>query len=323
MKKSILTTILCLSGVIALLGTVCSEAAAQQKYDLNVGASATSGMSYRWVVPMCEIVNKYSDFVTLHPITTTGSTENVNLIVNGEAEIGVGPASTVSNAINGRVDWEGKPVTGIEYIYYMFPDYFNVYLPANSPVNSMEDLKGKTISIGETGSGGYTNSLASLNAMGYSLSDFNVLNISLADGCEAITEGWLDCMIYYGSPLNSSVLAMQASPVGLKMIEMTEDEVAKAIAADPVFRPRTIVDSYEGIPPLRSFGGSTAVFGREDIPDEVTYEIVRIIDEHLDELIAALPSANISTLENTVDAVTIVPMAGGTAKYLREKGLLP
>lgn len=331
MKKRILYKFLLLITAFVLMGTACSSGTSatttetagntQQQYEYNVGASATSGQSYRWVVPMCEIVNKYSEFVTLNPITTTGSTENVNLMVSGEAELGVGPAATVDNAINGRVDWEGKPVSGIEYIYYMNPDYLNIYLPANSPVTCLADLKGKTISIGETGAGVYTNTLAALTAMGYSLDDFKLENLNWTDTCAAITEGWVDGMVGYGSPLVSAVSEMQASPTGLKMVGLTEEEVEMACAANPVFKARTLTNSYEGIPPLRTFGGSTALFGRDDIPDEVTYEIAKIINEHVDELAEAFPMGAESTIENSVDAVTIVPTAGGTLQYMREQGL--
>lgn len=328
MRQRRFCILLSLVMVFVLMGTACSSgttstsAPNKTTYDYNIGASATSGMSYRWVVPMCEVVNKYSDLVTLNPITTTGSTENVNLILSGEAELGVGPASTVYNAVNGLVDWKGKPAKGIEYVYFMFPDYFNIFLPEKSPVNSLSDLKGRTISLGETGSGGYTNNVAALTALGYSLSDFKVVNISLADSPAAIAEGWLEGLIYYGSPNMTAIAEMQVSPTGLKMIELTEEEVRKACAANPIFVPRTLTKSYPGIPPLRTFGGSTAVFGREDIPDEVTYEIAKVINEHVDEIAEVFDYAKESTIENCVGAVTIVPTAGGTLQYMREKGLV-
>jgi TRAP transporter TAXI family solute receptor len=333
MKKRTLCTLFSLLMLFALAGAACASAAessaasveargAQRKYEYNVGASAISGQSYRWVVPMCEIVNKYSDFVTLNPITTTGSTENVNLIVNGEAEFGVGPASTVYNAINGLVDWEGAPVSGIEFVYFMFPDYFNIILPAKSTVETLTDLKGKTVSIGETGAGYYTNTLAAMNAMGYSLDDFKLENMNLTDTCTAITEGWVDALLMYGSPQISAVSEMQAGPAGLKMVALTDKEIATACAANPIFLPRTLTDTYEGIPPLQTFGGSTALFTRADVPAEVTYEIARIINENVAELARIFPLGRESTIKNSVGAVSIVPTAEGTLKYMREQGLM-
>jgi TRAP transporter TAXI family solute receptor len=326
MKKRTLCTLLSLSMLFAMpaAGSAASVEArgAQQKYEYNVGASAISGQTYRWVVPVCEIVNRYSDFVTLHPITTTSSTENVNLIVNGEAEFGVGPEATVYNAINGLADWEGAPVSGIEFVYFIFPNYFNIYLPAKSTVKTLADLKGKTISIGETGTGNYTNTLVSMNAMGYSLDDFRLENLNIPDTCAAITEGWVDAMLMYGSPQSSAISEMQAGPSGLKMVALTDEEIAAACAANPLFQPRTLTDAYEGIPPLKTFGGTTALFGRADVPAEVTHEIARLINENVAELTRVFPLGRESTVKNCVGAVTVVPTAKGTLQYMREQGLM-
>jgi TRAP transporter TAXI family solute receptor len=271
---------------------------------------------------MCEIINKYSKFVTLNPITTTGSTENINLIVNGEAELGISPASTVFSAINGLVDWAGKPVSGIEYIYFMYPDYYCIFLPKNSPIETLADLKGKTVSLGEPGTGIYSNTFAGTIALGYTLDDFKVENLGLADACAAMTEGWMDGILMYGSPQTSAVAEMQASPTGLKMIALTDEEIETACANNPIFLPRTLRDSYEGIPELQTFGGSTALFGMDGLPDEVCYEIAKIINEHNDELKDAFPLGKESTIENCVGAVTIVPTAEGTMKYMREQGVI-
>lgn len=292
------------------------------KYEYNVGASATSGALYRWVVPMTELVNKYSDVVRLNPITTTGTTENVNLMVSGEAPIGTASASTCYNAVNGLVDWDGKPVTGLNFVYSLFPDYFVVFLPANSDVNTLDDLKKKTISIGEVGSGGYTNNVAALTAMGYSLDEFKLENISLADSVSAIAEGWLDGIIYYGAKRTSAMTEMQASPTGLKMIELTEEQVRTACANNPMYKPQTLTDSYPGIPPLRTFGGSFGLYCREDVPEEVIYEIVRVLEEHHDEMVEVFDFAEDSTLENTVDSIDFMDTHPGTLKYMREVGLI-
>lgn len=301
----------------------CSGGAANQKqYVYNVGASTTAGQSYRWVVPMCDLVNQYSELVTLNPITTTGSTENINLMVNGEAPIGISPANTVDNAIKGMNDWEGSPVSGLEYVYFMYPDYFYIILPEKSPVNSMSDLVGKTVSIGETGTGLYTGGLTALQALGYSLDDFDVENLNITDGCSAISEGWVDAFIYYSSPNSSAVAEMAAGPSGLKILGLSDEEIQTACAANPIFMPRIMEESYEGIGPVSTFGGSTALFASEDVPDEVTYEIARIVNEHVDEMIELFDYGEYSAIEYGVDAVSIVPMADGTQQYMRELGLL-
>ncbi len=293
-------------------------------YEYNVGASAPSGQSYRWVVPMCELVNQYSDFVTLNPVTTTGSVENVNLMVNGEAPLAVGPASTVYLAINGMSDWEGNPVDKdrIKFAYSYMPDYFYIALPADSDINTIEDMKGKTIGFGEAGSGTYTGTMAALNALGFQESDFNIENVSLADAAPGVTEGWIDAIPVYGSATTSAIQEMAAGSAGLKVIGVSAEQIQQAVASNPVYVERTMEKSYEGIEPLETFGGTTALWCNSDVPDEVTYEIARIINEHIDELTLSFEMGEYSAAENSVGVVNIVDMAGGTEAYLKDLGLI-
>ncbi len=300
-----------------------TEAAVQQKYEYNVGASNPSGQSYRWVVPVCELVNKYSDFVTLNPITTTGSVENVNLLYSGEAPLGIGPVNTVNLAINGLGDWEGNALDAsqIRFVYAYMPDGFYVAVPENSDIETVADLKGKTLGFGEVGSGTYTGTITALKALGYTEEDFDIQNVSMADGCTGVAEGWIDAVPSYGSYTISAISEMQAGPAGLKIIAPTEEEIEMALAANPIYSRKTVESAYPGIDTFETFGGTTALFCRADVPDEVTYEIAKIINEHLDELTLSFELGAYSAIENSVDAVSIVETAGGTLEYMKDLGL--
>lgn len=295
-----------------------------QTYEYSVGASATSGTTYRWVVPMTELVNKYSDTIHLTPVTTSGSVENVNLVLNGEAPIGAGPVSTINQAINGLSDWEGNPVdpSEIKFIMSYMPDFFYVAVPEDSDIDTLADMVGKTIAFGEVGSGTYTGTLAALEAMGYSADDFKVENVSYADACAGCSEGWIDAVPIYGSAANSTVMEMQTSPVGLKIVGPSEDEIKKALATSDVYIERTLTgDISYGQSDIETFGGTTGLFCSKDVPDEVCYEIMKIMNEHIDELKLSFELADFSKAENTVDSCNIIEYSGGTQKYLKELGL--
>jgi len=301
------------------------SAAPQQKYEYSVGASATSGTTYRWVVPMTELVNKYSDFVTLTPITTTGSVENVNLVISGDAPIGAGPVSTINQAISGLSDWEGNPVdpSTFKFIMSYMPDFFYIAVPADSDINTLADMVGKTIAFGEIGTGTYTGTLAALKAMGYTEDDFKIENVSYADAAVGCAEGWIDAVPIYGSAMNTAIMEMSASPVGLKIVGPSQEEIDKALAASPVYVSRTLTGdiSYGQENDVPTLGGTTGLFCSADIPDEVCYEIARIMNEHIDELKLSFELAEFSAIENTIGSCNIIEVSGGTQKYLTELGL--
>jgi len=58
----------------------------------------------------------------------------------------------------------------------------------------------------------------------------------------------------------------------------------------------------------------------EDLPDDVVYEMTKILYEHLDELRTVHQKAQAITLDTALDGMSI-PLHPGAIKYYEEKGL--
>lgn len=312
-----------LAVVIALLLAACT--APQQstqggKYDLLFGASSTAGMAYRWVTPLCDLINTYSDTLTASAITTLGSSENINLLAANEVDFGTSTTIVAYSAVSGQLDWDGKPVSGLALASYMYADYCYICVPEDSKVTGIRDLKGMRVNIGEKGGGVYTGVLQVFSALGIPEEGFlKPYYLSMSEAVSSMMDGSLDAIIVYGSPNNSSLSEMQASKTGLKVIGFTPEEIETISSASPILKETVMQESYPGIPPIRTVGGDMCLFCRSDLPDEVTYEISRIIREHHDELTQAMAWAEQSTLENTQNAANeLLPLANGVKQYMAD-----
>jgi TRAP transporter TAXI family solute receptor len=121
-----------------------------------VGSSFTSGSTYQWSVAACTTVSKYSDWLTLSPITTTGSVENILLVQANDAAFGTCNAANAYFAYTGSENWTSqgyKPMPELKILWSLYADYFQTMVPANSNINTMEDLRGKHVSFGPRGGG--------------------------------------------------------------------------------------------------------------------------------------------------------------------------
>lgn len=325
-KRGQMITAIVLVTVLVLVMFGCSAAEPNRpedgKYDILFGASSTAGMAYQWVTAFCTVINDHSDILQASAITTLGSSENINLLACNEIDAGISTNIVASSAANGQVDWEGKPVEGLRIINYMYSDYCYVCVPANATYNTLSDLKGKRVNIGEKGGGIYTGIRQVLQALNLSDDYFDPYYLSVPDAVSAVQDGSLDALFIYGSAMNSSIQELQASRAGLKVIGLTQEEIDSICANNPMFRPTVMEESYTGIPPINTVGGAMCFMCTTQLPDEVSYELCRILNEYHDELVEITRWAETSTLEATADIGTeLLPLADGTTAYLQDCGL--
>src|SRR5437667_10757250 len=103
---------------------------------------------------------------------TPGSIENLRLINSGQIESGFAQADLAGWAYNGdNVFAEGGPQRRLRSIASLFPEAAHLVVLADSPINSLADLKGKTISVGEAGSGSAADAAVLLAAAGFGEDD--------------------------------------------------------------------------------------------------------------------------------------------------------
>ncbi|MEG0368998.1 MAG: TAXI family TRAP transporter solute-binding subunit, partial [Hungatella sp.] len=75
--------------------------------------------------------------------TTGGSTANLTMIQNGDAELGITMNSSLAEAEAGKADWTGgKPMDKLRGLIPLYPSYMTIYALKSSNINCLSDLNG-------------------------------------------------------------------------------------------------------------------------------------------------------------------------------------
>src|SRR3546814_3891013 len=82
---------------------------------------------------------------TLFPYTTLFRS-NVKGVQEGKADFGFGNSISTVDAVNGRAPFTAKS-TNVCQVANLYPQYFQVVVLADSGINSIADLKGKSIAV--------------------------------------------------------------------------------------------------------------------------------------------------------------------------------
>lgn len=293
--------------------------------ELVFAASTATGSFYQYCVPCCELVSKYSDDVALTAISTTGTKESFDMLEAGSVQVAGGPGITEYYAYKGLGAWAGTGAVNFSIAYAGYPDYVQIAVPASSPIKSVADLSGKRVNLFQKD--GTANITADIIFAALGISNCQPFYLDGTDGLNALKDGSIDAMFYCGGLGPSMLLELSASSGGMRLIPFTADEAAAIeTASEGVLKLRTIPAGYYAGTEneVLTVGSSVPIAVSNDVPEETVYQMVKILEEHHDELKDAVSSAEYSSAANTVAdwGGGVIPLHPGAARYFRELGLM-
>src|SRR5690606_26203830 len=213
-----------------------------------------------------------------------------------------------------------QPLTDIRAIAAIYPNYVQIVASAESGIKTLEDLKGKSISVGAPASGTELNARAIFAAAGMSYEDMGKVEyLPYAESAELIKNRQLDA-------------TLQSSGLGVAFIQ----DLAATMPINIVAIPADVVDTI-GAPyvastiPAGTYDGqaedvSTAAIGNilvthAGVSEETAYQMTKLMLENLDRMIASHSAAADIDPANALTGLSI-PLHPGAERYYREAGLL-
>ena len=132
---------------------------------------------------------------------TAGSRANMRLLGEGFIDLAIVQSDVLSEAVNGVGDFEGEPVTSVRAVAGLYDEAFQIIVRADSEITTLPDLKGKTVSVGEEGSGVAKNAEYLFLSAGIDSTSVNKAYMSYKDSAEALKNGEVDAFfVVMGTP---------------------------------------------------------------------------------------------------------------------------
>lgn len=308
-----------LAAAAALAVTTAAQAA---PVFINILTGGTSGVYYPIGVGLSQI---YSDGIPGSKTSvqaTKASVENLNLLQAGRGELALALGDSVADAKNGVEDAGFKaPLTKLRAIGGAYPNYIQIVASQESGIKTLADLKGKTISVGAPKSGTELNARAIFKAAGLTYEDMGkVQYLPFAESVELIKNRQLDATLQ-SSGLGMAAIRDLASVMPLNYVSIPVDVVAKI--GNPAYQSAMIpANTYDGQPEaVPTVAITNILVTRADVPDEVAYEMTRLMFDNLTRLGNSHSAAKDIKLETAAKNLPI-PLHPGAERYYKEKGAL-
>ncbi|RVV99328.1 TAXI family TRAP transporter solute-binding subunit [Mesobaculum littorinae] len=299
-------------------GTFGTGAVAQ---DLSIATGGTGGTYYPYGGGLAELIGSYVDGAQATAEVTGASVENMALIAREETDLAIALADTVYGAAMGEIDpFTDRPVEAARAIASIYPNAVQIVTLADSGIESLQDLVGKRVSVGAPGSGTEVNAEQVLTSNGITYDDIDEQRLNFNETADALRDGDIDAGFWSVGPPTSSILNLAASR-DIRMIPLSEDEIAAASEVQPVFAPYTLgAGLYEGVDEdVPTISIPNVLVANAAMDEELAYQITKAMFEHTDELIAVHPAANDTTVEFSLSS-TPIPFHPGAIRYYEEIG---
>jgi TRAP transporter TAXI family solute receptor len=252
---------------------------------------------------------------TVTAIVGKGSKANIELMDVGDAQLGLVQSDVMAYAYNGTSLFENK-IDSFSTVAALYMEQVQI-VTLDPTIKSVADLKGKTVSVGESGSGVYFNAIDVLAAYDLTLDDINPTYQSFGDSTEALQDGKIDAgFIVSGAP--TTAITSLATNRDVYLVELDDAHIEKLVAASPYYSKNVIpAEAYGLEKDATTVAVGAVVIARDDVKDDDIYNVCAGIFNDIDGL--AHDKKNELSLDFAT-SVTAVPYHPGAAKYFSEQG---
>lgn len=327
-----------LLGLTLALGTLAGAASAQEMSFFRIGTGGTSGTYY----PIGGLLaNAISNPPGSRPcdeggscgvpglvasaIASNGSVANVNAIMGGAMESGFAQGDVAAWAQTGTGIWEGKPAADkLRAIANLYPESLHLVATKASGIDSIDDLKGKKVSLDEPGSGTLVDAKIVLESAGLTEADIQPEYLKPDQAADRMKDGQMDAFFFVGG-YPAGAIAELSSQHEITLVPIAGD-AAKAITEKyPFFAADKVpAGTYKGVDAdVETLAVGAQWVTSADQKDDLVYEITKALwnDNTRKQLDAGHAKGKMIVKDHALDGLGL-PLHPGAERFYKEAGLL-
>ena len=291
-------------------------------YFITVATGPTSGLYYPIGGAFSNVIKNKLNYKSSAQ-STGASVENINLILEGKADLAITMSDSIAQAYGGFGAFAGKEAkTNLRALMGLYPNYVQLVTTDKSGITKFEDLKGKRVGVGAPNSGVELNARMMYEAYGMTYDDSKVDYLNYGEAIDQMKNGMIDAAFVTSGIPNATI--MELGTTNKIVIVPIDGEGAKGLIAKYPFFVQEVIpkDTYNTDTDITTVTVRNIMIIREELPEEVVYEITKGIFENIEDIKASHNTAKKHlSLENSQIGVNI-PFHPGAVKYYKEAGII-
>lgn len=284
---------------------------------ISILTGGTGGTYYPLGGSFAEIIKDETGIDT-NAETSGASAENMTTIKNGDAEIAFSQTDIASYAVEGKLMFENNKVDNVKAIATLYPETIQIVTTKESGISTVEDLKGKKVSVGAPGSGTAANAEQILEVHGMTFDDIEKQDLSFDESTQGIQDGTIDAAFVTAGTPTGAVEGLGATE-DVVIVPIGQDKIDDLISKYPFYVKDEVASGTYGLESaVTTVAVQAMLVASSNLSEDVVYDITKAIFENLDKVTHA--KGKLIKAENALNGVGI-DVHPGAQKYFDEKGI--
>ena len=297
------------------------EAGAELITNIITGSGGNQGTYYAFTTAAGQVLSTDDYKFTVQ--ATGGSQANIEMIEDGEAQFAIVQNDVMNYAYAGTNGFASQ-IKSFSAIGCVYPEVCQIVATKASGITSVADLKGKTVVVGDVGSGVYYNASQILAAAGLDIDkDINKVAGSFGDAAKQLSDGSIDAaFLTAGTP--TPAITELATSTEVVVVDLGEEVISKLVADYPFYAKYEITTAdYAFVSePVNTVAIMATFVVTNDMSEEQAYQITKDLWEKQADIAAAHAKGNEMNTDIAVSAIGDVPLHPGAEKYYKEAGII-
>jgi TRAP transporter TAXI family solute receptor len=312
--------------IVSLFLSACSKEAGNEANQsaetetpkfISLLTGGTGGTYYPLGGAFANIISEETGIET-NAETSGASAENLTTLKDGNAEIAFTQTDIASYAKDGKQMFEGGKVDNVQAIGTLYRETVQIVTTKKSGIKSIEDLKGKKVSVGAPGSGVVPNAEQILEVYGMTFADIERKDLSFDESTAGIQDGTIDAAFVTAGTPTGAVEGLSATE-DIVILPIAQDKIDALIDKYPYYiQDEVPKGTYKLAETVPTVAVQAMLVVRKDLSEDLVYDITKAIFENLDQVTHA--KAKMIKAENALRGVGI-EVHPGALKYFEEKGI--
>ena len=298
-----------------------NEVNAAKKTIITAGTGTTGGSFYLLGSGLATILQRHIPNVIANAQATTGAWENVRLVNEGKATLGLAGGDHMYYGWYGKAKFE-KPQDKIRLVAGTYIPTTNIVVHADSKIIFISDLKGKKIAS-TPGFGAGQLIPAILAAYGIKKDEVKIVPLGGSEVISTFSDKNIDAFIVaFGAP--HPLISQVTKTRKVRFLTM-DDEKIKAVLKEKPFWVKCTIKAgvYEKLAEDRQAVTSPVTWITSiEVPEDLVYQITKTVIEKNGEYEKIYRLGGQFNKENALKAADIIPLHPGAEKYYKEIGLI-
>lgn len=287
---------------------------------IRFGTAGTGGI-YNETANSIKSIADADGSLKIETKTTAGSAANVRLLSQNYLDAAIVQSDIAYDALNGENNFEKSgTLEGYSAVAGLFTEACHIVVREDSDIKSVDDLLGKTVSIGEEESGSELNAKQILSAYGLNEKMVKEKNLNYAEAATQLENGDIDAA-FFTLGLNATVVEELSKQCKIRLIGI-DDATAKKLKNTYSYVDCKIPkDTYNGQSgEVGTVAVKAVLIVNDRLSDEQVKKLTQLVFDNAQELQLTVSADVDITTEKAVDGVKI-PFHKGAAEYYAEKGI--